>query len=89
MATTWAAGAAQIVRRPLQRGVPGRLLIVAVVLVAVAAVGALQLRPGLSFTITSHGRLLEAAIGIAATAAACCAAFVYAIAARSASATRS
>jgi membrane-associated phospholipid phosphatase len=88
MATVWAAGAAQIVRRPLERGVPGRLLIVAVVLVAAAAVAALQFRPGLSFTITSHGRLLEAAIGIAATATACCAAFAYAIAARSASATR-
>ena len=89
MATAWAAGAAQIVRRPLERGVPGRLLVVAVVVVAAAAVSALHLRPGLSFTITSHGRLLEAAIGIAATAAACCAAFAYAIAERSASATRS
>jgi membrane-associated phospholipid phosphatase len=89
MATAWAAGAAQIVRRPLERGVPGRLIVAAVVLVAAAALGALHLRPGLSFTVTSHGRLLEAAIGIAVTAAACCAAYAYAIAERSASATRS
>jgi membrane-associated phospholipid phosphatase len=89
MATAWAAAAAQLVRRPLDRGVPGRLVGAAVVLVALAAVAALHLRPGLSFTVTSHGRLFEAALGIAITAAVCCAAFAYAIAERSASATRS
>jgi membrane-associated phospholipid phosphatase len=89
MATAWAAGAAQLVSRPLERGVPGRLVVAGVALVALAALGALHLRPGLSFTITSHGRLFEAALGIALTAAASCAAFVYAIADRSASATRS
>ena len=82
VATAWAAAAAQLVRRPLDRGVPGRLVGVAVVLVALAALAALDLRPGLSFTLTSHGRLLEAAVGIAITAAACCAAFAYASADR-------
>ena len=89
MATAWAAGAAQLVNRPLDRAVPGKLVAVAVVVVVLAAVAAWHLRPGLSFTVTSHRRLLEAAIGIALTAVACCAAFAYAIADRSASATRS
>jgi membrane-associated phospholipid phosphatase len=89
IATAWAAAAAQLVRRPLDRGVPGRLVGVAVVLVALAALAALDLRPGLSFTLTSHGRLLEAAVGIAITAGVCCAAFAYASAERKASATRS
>ena len=74
---------------PLRRGIPLPLVAAAAVLVALAALGALHLRPGLSFTITSHRRLVEAAIGIALTAAACSAAFYYAIADRSASATRS
>jgi hypothetical protein len=89
MATAWAAGAAQLVKGPLRRGIPLPLVAAAAVLVALAALGALHLRPGLSFTITSHRRLVEAAIGIALTAAACSAAFYYAIADRSASATRS
>jgi membrane-associated phospholipid phosphatase len=89
MATAWAAGAAQLVNRPLDRAVPGKLVAAALVLVVVAALGAWHLRPGLSFTVTSHRRLLEAAIGIAITAVACCAAFAYAIADRSAVATRS
>ena len=89
VATAWAAAAAQLVRRPLNRGVPGPLVGATVVLVALAALAALRLRPGLSFTLTSHGRLLEAAVGIAVTAAACCAAFAYASADRNASTTRS
>jgi membrane-associated phospholipid phosphatase len=89
VATAWAAASAQLVTRPLQRGVPVRLVVIAVVVVAVSALAALHLRPGLSFTLTSHGRLFEAALGIMITAAACCAAFAYAIAVRSASATRS
>ena len=89
VATAWAAASAQLVRRPLERGVPTRLVGVAVVLVALAALAAVHLRPGLSFTVTSHGRLFEAAVGIVVTAAACCAAFAYAIAERKASTTRS
>lgn len=89
VATAWAAASAQLVRRPLERGVPGRLVGVAVVLVALAALAALHLRPGLSFTVTSHGRLFEAAVGIVVTAGVCCAAFAYAIAERKASTTRS
>jgi len=90
MATAWAAGAAQLVKRPLDRAIPGWLVAAAIILVVLAALAAWHLRPGLSFTvITSHRRLLEDAIGIALTAVACCAAFAYAIADRSASATRS
>ncbi len=90
MATAWAAGAAQLVKRPLDKGIPLRLAAAAIVVVALAALAAWELRPGLSFTVTiSHRRVLEAAIGIAITAVACCAAFAYAIADRSASATRS
>jgi membrane-associated phospholipid phosphatase len=89
MATAWAAASAQLVRRPLERGIPGRLVAAAIVLVALAAAAALYVRPGLSFTVTSHGRLLEAAVGIAITAAICCAAFAYANAERSAAAMRS
>jgi len=90
VATAWAAGAAQLVKRPLDRAIPGWLVAAAVVLVVLAALAAWHLRPGLSFTvITSHRRVLEDAIGIALTAVACCAAFAYAIADRSASATRS
>ena len=89
VATAWAAGAAQLVSRPLDRAVPGKLVAAALVLVVVAALGAWHVRPGLSFTVTSHRRLLEAAIGIALTAIVCSAAFAYAIADRSASATRS
>ena len=89
VATAWAAGAALLVRRPVERGIPESLLGVAAVLVALAGVAAVHLRPGLSFTVTSHGRLLEAALGIAATAAVCAVAFAYAIAERSAAATRS
>jgi membrane-associated phospholipid phosphatase len=89
MATAWAAGAAQLVKRPLDRAISGVLVAAAVVLVGLAALVAWHARPGLSFTVTSHRRLLEAAIGIAITAVACCAAFAYATADRSASATRS
>jgi hypothetical protein len=89
VATAWAAASAQLVRRPLERGVPARLVGISILVIALAAVAALHLRPGLSFTFTSHGRLLEAAVGIALTAAACCAAFLYAIAVRNASTTRS
>ena len=89
VATAWAAAAAQLVRRPVERGIPVPLLAAAAVLVALAGVAAVHLRPGLSFTVTSHGRLLEAALGIAVTAAICCVAFAYAIAERSAAATRS
>jgi membrane-associated phospholipid phosphatase len=90
MATAWAAGAAQLVKRPLDRAIPGWLVAAAVALVALVALAAWQLRPG--FTLTAaygHRRLFEAALGIALTAVACCAAFAYAIAERRASATRS
>lgn len=89
MATAWAAGAGQIVRRPLERPIPGSLLVAAVAIVVAAGALALHQNPGLDFTLTSHGRLLESAIGIAITAAVCSAAFAYAIADRRASATRS
>ncbi len=77
IATAWAAGAAQFARRPLERGIPGRLVAAALALVAAAAPAALYLRPGLGFTVTSQGRLWDAAAGIAFAAAACCAAFAY------------
>ncbi len=89
VATAWAAGAAQLVRRPAERGVPGILLAAAAFVVAAAAIAAVHLRPGLTFEVTAHGRLFDAAVGIVLVAAACCAAFAYAIAARSAPATRS
>jgi membrane-associated phospholipid phosphatase len=89
VATAWAAASAQLVRRPVERGIPPALLAAAVVVVALAGLGAVLLRPGLSFTVTVHGRLPEAVVGIVLTAAVCCAAFAYAIAARSAVATRS
>lgn len=88
VATAWAALAAHLVRRPADRGVPWRWLALAAVLVAAAAAVAIHLRPGLDFTVTSHVRLIEAAAGIALTAALCAVTFAYAIAARSASATR-
>ncbi len=78
IATAWAAGAAQFARGPLGRPIPGRLVTAAIALVAVAAPAALYLRPGLSFSVTSPGRLWAAAAGIALVAAGCCAAFVYA-----------
>ncbi|HST17119.1 MAG TPA: phosphatase PAP2 family protein [Gaiellaceae bacterium] len=89
VATAWAAAAAQLVRRPAERGVPGILLAAAAVVVVAAALGAIHLRPGLSFDVHAHGRLFDAALGIVLVAAACCAAYAYAIAARSAAATRS
>ena len=89
VATAWAAASAQLVRRPAERAVPAILLAAAAVLVALAAVAAVHLRPGLSFTLTSHHRLFEAAIGIGILALVCCVSFAYAIAARSAAATRS
>ncbi len=89
VALAWSAVAAQLAPRPVDDAIPLRLWIGAAVVVALAGVAAVTLRPGLSFTITVHGRLFEAAAGIAVTAAVCCAAFVYAIAPRSASATRS
>jgi membrane-associated phospholipid phosphatase len=89
VATAWAAGGAQLVRRPVERGIPTGVLVTAVAAVALAGVAAVHLRPGLSFTVTQHGRLPEAVAGIAATAGVCCAAFGYAIAARRAAATRS
>jgi len=89
VATAWAAGAAQLVRRPAERGVPGVLLAAAAFVVAAAAIAAIHLRPGLTFEVSVRGRLFDAAVGIALVAAACCAAFAYAIAARSAAATRS
>ena len=78
VATAWAAGAAQFATGPLERGIPGRLVSAALVLVVAAALVALYWRPGLSFTVTSPGRLWAAAFGIALTAAACCAAFTFA-----------
>ena len=78
IATAWAAGAALLARGPLERGIPGRLIAAALALVALAVPAALYLRPGLSFTVTSPGRLWDAAAGIALVAAACCAAFVCA-----------
>ena len=78
VATAWAAGAAQLARGPLERGIPGRLVAGAIALVVLAAPAALYLRPGLSFSVTSPGRLYAAVAGIALTAAACCAAFAYA-----------
>ena len=89
VATAWAAAAAQLVRRPAENAVPRVLLAAATVLVVVAAVAAVDLRPGLSLSLTSRHRLLEAAVGIALVAGVCCAAFGYAIAARSAAVTRS
>jgi membrane-associated phospholipid phosphatase len=89
VALAWSALAAQIARRPVDHAIPLKLWIAAAVIVAVAGVAAVDLRPGLRFTVTVHGRLFEAAAGIALTAAVCCAAFAYAIAPRSASATRS
>ena len=89
VATAWAALAAQLVRRPPERGVPWLLLALAGVLVTVAGALAIYLQPGLDFSVTSsHVRLVEAAAGIAVVAAVCAVAFAYAIAARSASATR-
>jgi membrane-associated phospholipid phosphatase len=82
IATAWAAGAAQLARGPLERAIPGRFVVAALALVALAVPAALVLRPGLSFTVTSPGRLWDAAAGIALVAAACCAAFVYATATR-------
>ena len=84
-----AMAAAQLVRRPSENTVPAVVLAAAAVLVAIAAVAALDLRPGITFTLSSRHRLLEAAVGIALVASACCVAFAYAIAARSAAATRS
>ena len=78
IATAWAAGAAQLARGPFERGIPGRLVAAALVLVVVAAPAALYLRPGLSFSTTSPGRFWAAAAGIALVAAGCCAAFAYA-----------
>jgi membrane-associated phospholipid phosphatase len=89
VALAWSAVAARLAPRPVERGLPVPLLAASAVLVALAGAAAVELRPGLSFNITVHGRLFEAAVGIALTAAVCCAAFVYAIAPRSASATRS
>jgi len=89
VATAWAATCAQLVRRPAERTVPMILLAAAAVLVVLAALAAVHLRPGLSFTLTSHHRLFEAAVGIGIVALVCCVAFAYAIAARSAAATRS
>ena len=79
VATAWAAGAAQLARGPLERRIPGRLVAGAIALVVLAAPAALYLRPGLSFSLTSPGRLGIAAVaGIALVAAGCCAAFAYA-----------
>jgi membrane-associated phospholipid phosphatase len=89
VATAWAAASAQLVRRPVERGIPTGLLVAAAAVVALAGIGAVYDKPGLSFTVTVHGRLPEAVVGIALTAAVCSAAFAYAIAARSAVATRS
>ena len=90
MATAWAAGAAQLVKRPLDRAIPGWLIAGVVAAVALAALAAWQLRPGFTLTVTfEHRRLFEAALGIALTAVVCCGAFAYAIADRSASTTRS
>ena len=80
VATAWAAGAAQLARRPLAREIPVPLVVVTLVLVVAAALAALGLRPGLNFPPTSAGRLFAAALGIALTSAACCAAFAYATA---------
>ena len=82
IATAWAAGAALLARGPLERAIPGRLVAAALALVALAVPAALVVRPGLSLTVTSPGRLWDAAAGIALVAAACCAAFAYATAAR-------
>jgi hypothetical protein len=78
VATAWAAGAAQLARGPLERGIPGRFLAATLALVVVAVPVALLVRPGLSFTVTSPGRLWDAAAGIALVAAGCCAAFASA-----------
>ncbi len=88
IATGWAALSAQLVRRPAESGVPWRWLVAAAGVVAAAAVVAIHMRPGLDFSVTSHDRLVEAAVGIALTAAVCALVFAYAIAAPSASATR-
>jgi hypothetical protein len=82
IATAWAAGAAQIARAPLEPGIPGRLVAAALALVVVAAPAAVYLRPGLSFSMTAPGRFWAAVAGIALVAAACCAAFAYASAAK-------
>jgi membrane-associated phospholipid phosphatase len=89
VALAWAAIAARLSPRPAERGIPLVLLGGAAVATAGAGLAAYHLRPGLSFSATGHGRLLEAAIGIALAAVVCSAAFAYAITARSDSATRS
>ena len=78
VATAWAAGAAQLARGPLERGIPGRFVAAALALVVVAVPIALLVRPGLSFTVTSPGRLWDALAGIAIMATICCAAFAFA-----------
>jgi membrane-associated phospholipid phosphatase len=78
VATAWAAVAAQLARGPLDRAIPGRLVAAAVALVVLAAPAALYLRPGLSVSLTSPGRLGVAVAGIALVAVGCCAAFAYA-----------
>ena len=82
IATAWAAGAAQFARGPLERPVPGRFVTAAIALVVLAVPAALYLRPGLSFSVTSPGRLSVAAAGIALVAACCCISFAYANARR-------
>ena len=82
IATAWAAGAAQLARGPLERPVPGRFVTAAIALVVLAVPAALYLRPGLSFSVTSPGRLSVAAAGIALVAACCCSSFAYANARR-------
>ena len=89
MATAWAAAAAQLVGAHSGAASRGGWSSARSCSSRSPRQSRCSVRPGLSFTMTSHGRLLEAAIGIAATAAACCAAFAYVIAERSASATRS
>jgi membrane-associated phospholipid phosphatase len=78
VATAWAAGAAQLARRPLERAIPVRLVVAAAALVVVAAAAAVHVRPGLGFHVTSQGRLWIAVTGIGLVAATCCAAFTYA-----------
>lgn len=89
IAAAWAAAAALVAGRPLETRLPMRLVLAIGLCVAAAGVVALQIHPGIVVRAQLHLRLVEAVFGIAVVATACVAAFGYAIAARSASTTRS
>lgn len=89
VAGAWAAMAALLIKRPAT-GVPSPVVLLGLGLVTAAAVGvAIGTHPQALVRIQLHLRLVEAAVGIAILAAGVTACFAYAIAMRSASATRS